>query len=209
MSFELRKATLSDIPAIIDAFFDAFRDHPLNRRVFHPPSSESVQKFWLQSFNDALQDPNTHLLVITDSTSPGPERILGFSKWRQPLTPTSPPSPPSPSWPEGADVSFAEDVFGLMDRKHEEITKDRPHWYLAMLGVRKEFQRRGAGKTLLRWGLMRADEEGVEAFLSASPAGAPLYLKHGFELIDAVLIDDGKHLESFMLRQPQPLLSQS
>ncbi|KAI0158009.1 acyl-CoA N-acyltransferase [Hypoxylon sp. FL1284] len=207
MSFQIRKATPSDIPAILDAYFDAFGEHPINLRVFHPPSSPSVQKFWLESLSEALQDPNVHFCVITDSASPEPERVLAFSKWFQPQTSAS--APPtssltgSRSWPEGADVAFAEHVFGLMDRKRREMMSGRPHWYLEMLGVRKELQRRGAGSQLLRWGLDRADETGDEAYLTASPAGTGLYLKNGFELVETVFIDDGKRIENFMVRPSQ------
>ena len=90
-----------------------------------------------------------------------------------------------------------------MDKKRKEIMKDRPHWYLDMLGVRKEFQGKGAGTTLLRWGLEKADEAGIEAYLAASPAGTPLYKKHGFELLETVLIDKGNRVENFMVRQPK------
>ncbi|KAI1400903.1 acyl-CoA N-acyltransferase [Hypoxylon fuscum] len=204
MSFELRKASLSDIPAIVDAFYDAFAEHPLTRRVLGSRWSASGQAYWKTSLSDEIQDPNAHYLVIAESTSTeGPERVLAFGKWRQPLTPTSPPPPTAPSWPEGADLALAEEFLGTVAKKHEEITKDRPHWYLEILGVRKEFQGRGLGKQLLRWGLTRADEAGVEAFLAASPAGVPLYAKNGFDLIEAILLSDEKRVESFMLRQPQ------
>lgn len=36
---------------------------------------------------------------------------------------------------------------------------------------------------LLKWGLERADEEGVEVYLSASPDGRPLYEKNGFQVL--------------------------
>ncbi|KAI0835250.1 acyl-CoA N-acyltransferase [Hypoxylon sp. FL0890] len=199
MSIQLRKATLADIPAIIDVYFDAFHDHPFTRRVFSL-RSESVEKYWAESLAANIRDPHAHYVVITDSASTDPERILAFGKWREQVTSTSPPRPPQPSWPEGADLSFVEELLGTINRKHQEIMKDRPHWYLEMLGVRKEFQRKGAGKLLVEWGTAKADESGVEAFLAASPAGAPLYAKHGFELVETVLLDEGRRLESFMLR---------
>ncbi|KAI1372842.1 acyl-CoA N-acyltransferase [Hypoxylon crocopeplum] len=190
-----RLASLSDIPAIIDAFFDAFHDHPLTLRAFIP-RTEQVDAYWSQALNAEVQDPNAHYLIITD----GPERVLAFGKWRQPLTSTSPPIPPLPSWPEGADVAFVEEVFGAIEKKHKEIMGDRPHWYLEILGVRKEFQGKGLGKQLLQWGLSRADDAGAEAFLAASPAGAPMYKKYGFDLLETMEIDDGRRIESFMLR---------
>ncbi|KAI1764606.1 acyl-CoA N-acyltransferase [Hypoxylon sp. FL1150] len=207
--YEPRKATLSDIPSIIEAYFDAFSEHPINRRIFNPPSSASVQQFWKESLTRDLQNPDARFYVITGSST-SPEKVLAFAEWWQPRTPcsssSSPPSsspapaPARPSWPEGADVPFAEEVFGLMARKRAEVTRGRPHWYLEMLGVRTEFQRKGAGKALLRWGLERADEEGIETFLAASPMGTPLYLSHGFEIVETVLIDEGRRVENFMLR---------
>jgi Sortase and related acyltransferases len=53
-----------------------------------------------------------------------------------------------------------------------------------MLGVHPSQEGKGLGSKLLRWGLTRADAEGVEVYLSASPAGRPLYLKYGFREVD-------------------------
>ena len=33
---------------------------------------------------------------------------------------------------------------------------------------------------MMSWGLQQADEQGVEAYLEASPEAVPLYEKHGF-----------------------------
>jgi ribosomal protein S18 acetylase RimI-like enzyme len=53
-----------------------------------------------------------------------------------------------------------------------------------MLGVHPSYQGKGLGSKLLNWGLKRADDEGVEVFLSASPDGRPLYAKYGFREVD-------------------------
>lgn len=53
-----------------------------------------------------------------------------------------------------------------------------------MLGVHPSQQGKGLGSKLLKWGLTRADAEGMEVYLSASPAGRPLYLKYGFREVD-------------------------
>ncbi|KAI1103470.1 acyl-CoA N-acyltransferase [Jackrogersella minutella] len=199
MSIQVRKATFSDIPAIIDTYFDAFHNHPVTRRIFSP-RSEQVEKYWQESIDADLRDSSTHFVLVTDSASADPERVLAFGKWRDLHTSISPPSLPMPDWPKGADIAFVDEFFGTVDKKHKEIMKDRPHWYLDILGVRREYQGKGAGSRLVQWGLAKTDEAGVEAFLAASPAGAPMYAKYGFEIVETIPVDEGTRLESFMLR---------
>jgi GNAT superfamily N-acetyltransferase len=55
-----------------------------------------------------------------------------------------------------------------------EWTRETKHLYLAFLFVDPEFQSRGVGTALLRWGHKRADSDGVPSFLVATPVG------HGF-----------------------------
>lgn len=52
---------------------------------------------------------------------------------------------------------------------------------LEILGVHPAYQGRGLASKLLKWGLQRADEEGVEVYLSSSPEGRPMYEKNGFQ----------------------------
>lgn len=51
---------------------------------------------------------------------------------------------------------------------------------LQMLSTAPKHQKRGAGSMLVKKGLEIADEKGLNAVLEASPAGAPLYKKHGY-----------------------------
>ncbi|OTB09894.1 hypothetical protein K445DRAFT_319770 [Daldinia sp. EC12] len=200
MSFKVRKATPSDVPSLIDVYFDAFGDHPVTRRVFNS-NREHVRKFWLDPLASNQQKPTEHFMVLTDPNSETPERIVGFGIWREVFTTASSAEPPPPaSWPEDADLSCVESFFGTVDRMHKQIMGNRPHWYLDILGVREDTRGKGAGTQLLKWGLAKADDAKLEAFLAASPAGAPLYAKYGFDVIETVPLDDGKRLESFMMR---------
>jgi ribosomal protein S18 acetylase RimI-like enzyme len=52
---------------------------------------------------------------------------------------------------------------------------------LEILGVDPAYQGRGLASKLLKWGIARADEEGVEIYLSSSPEGRRMYEKYGFE----------------------------
>lgn len=52
---------------------------------------------------------------------------------------------------------------------------------LSVLVVHPEHQRRGLGALQLQYGLKKADELGVQAFLESSPKGKGLYAKYGFK----------------------------
>lgn len=51
---------------------------------------------------------------------------------------------------------------------------------LELLAIHPSFQGQGLASKLLKWGLSRADEEGVEVFLTSSPDGRRLYERNGF-----------------------------
>ena len=42
---------------------------------------------------------------------------------------------------------------------------------------------------IVKWGCDEADKTGLPAYLEATAAGLPIYLKQGFEKIDEVVID--------------------
>ena len=87
--------------------------------------------------------------------------------------------------------------------------KGRKHWYLEFLATRPEEQGKGAAGMLLRWGIQKADEEGTEAYLEASPDGKPIYEHYGFEEVEKLVVSlEGKEgvneekefIECFMVR---------
>ena len=61
-----------------------------------------------------------------------------------------------------------------------ESVKEKGYLYMAILAVDPNFQRMGVGHRLLQWGLEKADREGLECFIEASPEGKGLYEKFGW-----------------------------
>ncbi|KAF7870632.1 hypothetical protein EAF04_004376 [Stromatinia cepivora] len=55
---------------------------------------------------------------------------------------------------------------------------------LDILAVDPAYQRRGAGRLLVKWGTAIADELGYVAVVEASEAGRPLYESEGFEYVE-------------------------
>ncbi len=81
-----------------------------------------------------------------------------------------------------------------------------PHWYLVLIGVDPARQGLGLGSLLLRAGLSRVDQDGVECQLfTEQPRNVPLYQRYGFEIaVDGDLPDGGPHFW-FMRRRPHPI----
>jgi GNAT superfamily N-acetyltransferase len=60
---------------------------------------------------------------------------------------------------------------------------------LKELYVRPEFQRKGLGSRLVKWGVEKADEIGLPAYTEGSTKGMQLYLSYGFKEVDRVTVD--------------------
>ncbi len=79
-----------------------------------------------------------------------------------------------------------------------------------MLATHPTHQGKGAGSQLMRWGLVQADEQNVEAYLEASPDAVPLYEKFGFREVERTdtfikneSVDGVWYRNLFMLRPVQ------
>jgi ribosomal protein S18 acetylase RimI-like enzyme len=74
----------------------------------------------------------------------------------------------------------------------ERSHPDRPHLYLATLGVDPESQGAGVGSALLRRGLELCDREGVPAYLeTATERNIDFYARHGFRVTGQVHLPQG------------------
>ncbi|KAL4922120.1 hypothetical protein BDW62DRAFT_172966 [Aspergillus aurantiobrunneus] len=71
------------------------------------------------------------------------------------------------------------------DSRRFEKGYQRPRHYYGILdlGVDPKFQRQGAARCLMKWGMERAEKESLPVFLSVTPAGLPLYRSLGFRTV--------------------------
>lgn len=204
MKLELRKATASDAKALTDIYYSAFSKDAISLLVF-PRNNPAPWKWWYDSVIEELADPNAHFICIYDSDSTD-QKVIAYGKWNSPeaVIDTN-----LPTWPEGADLEVAEIFFGGLVRTHEKLMRGRKHWYLEFVATLPEYQGKGAAGKILRWGIAKADDEGTEAYLEASPDGKPIYEHLGFKEVDRLVVElEGKGLEEtefvecFMVRSP-------
>ncbi len=87
----------------------------------------------------------------------------------------------------------------------------RDYLDVQVLATAPAYQRRGLGSMLLKHVLQMADKEGKVAYIEATDAGYPLYLRLGWKQIDIVELDlsnyGGKETVSnrIMLREAQSI----
>jgi GNAT superfamily N-acetyltransferase len=184
MPLILRKATPEDAKDLTDIYFSAFSIDAISLLVF-PRNNPAAYKFWYDSVIEEISDPNSHFICIVDTDSPS-QTIVAYAKWNAPSAPVV---ADLPEWPAGGDHEVANLFFGNLVRRHAKIMEGRKHWYLELVATRPEYQGKGAAGKLLRWGMEKADEEGTETYLEASPDGKPIYEHFGFTETDRLVVE--------------------
>ncbi|KAJ5910467.1 hypothetical protein N7504_005110 [Penicillium tannophilum] len=176
----LEKATVEDVPAMIEIWFAAFT-RPHVRRAM--PNTPDVRKWFADcTINDLTNHPYQTYLKIVDLESndnEGKPRIAAWGKWD-----SSMPNERGPRfflpWTEEMDSDFCSSVFEGFEKNRRMVMGDERHIFLDTLCTHPDYWRRGAGSMIVKWGCDLADKEGVSAYLDSSKDGAPLYQKFGF-----------------------------
>lgn len=94
--------------------------------------------------------------------------------------------------------------FALETEQEARHPNDRPHWYLAWVGVHPAYRRRGVATALARYVIERADSEGVGCYMETYGEGTEaLYRRQGFEVRDTWQIDERGPMGRAMWRGPR------
>lgn len=209
MPLTLRPATTADKAGITETHHSAFAGGVITERVF-PPSELTVRN-WERDLDSYFADPSVRLLVVEDDATT-PPTVVGFAKWSCPRPEGTPaPAPRTEEqvmgreWPPGADLELARAFLWGMEKKRREVMGDRRFWFLHILVVRPEYQGRGAGRLMIRWGIDRADAEGLPCYVDSTPVAKAVYKRYGFEEVDRLVIEKADHggedlVETMMVR---------
>lgn len=86
--------------------------------------------------------------------------------------------------PPNFNLGLHNHILSARDSFRPTWIPDRaPAWVLMHLVTRPSQRRRGAAGLLIRWGMERARETGVDAYLEAGVQGRPVYEKFGFQQV--------------------------
>lgn len=209
MTLTLRPATPADSAGITQVHTDAFADGVISQRVF--PPGPLTEENWARDLASYFTDPKVHLLVVTDDTTT-PPAVIGFAKWGEPRAEDEP-APPRPTeaeimgreWPPETDLDLARAFLCGMTEKRAKAMGEARFWFLHILVVRPEYQGKGAGRMMIRWGTERADGEGLPCYLDSTAVAKGVYERYGFREVDRLVLEGQDHggkdlVESMMVR---------
>ncbi|KFY19383.1 hypothetical protein V493_07984 [Pseudogymnoascus sp. VKM F-4281 (FW-2241)] len=175
----------------VDIFDEAFADDPA-MIYLHPGSDPKVLKEKsIHNFEKSFTAPGVkYFKAILEETS----EIAAFSKWVYPHPPD-----PNAEDPEkairtqqhvsGSNEELVVEFFTKFLRGRMKWMVPETHYFMSILAVRPQYQRRGLGSMLLSAVLEQVDKEHAKAFVQGSAQGIGLYLKHGWGEVDEILMD--------------------
>ncbi|KAJ5766135.1 Acyl-CoA N-acyltransferase [Penicillium nucicola] len=190
MPLEMIPATPADKASLTEIFYAAFVGD-FNRTMF--PHTPDVTAWWEHTFHDSItrsiagETDEVFFKIVDSDSDADPDAIAAFAKWKCPTSADRhrhEPEQPA-EWAPSCDGELCDQFFSGMEQSKAKWMGDRPHYYLDMLAVHPSYQGRGLASRLLKWGLERADREGVEVYLSSSPEGRPVYEKYGFRFLES------------------------
>ncbi|KAH6638745.1 acyl-CoA N-acyltransferase [Boeremia exigua] len=193
----IRFAQPSDEPSIAEICTRAFFDEDLFGRVMHPRRNEfpeDVQIFWHKSLQNDWSNPRNVVIVAVTIDPANQEKIVGAAVWQRQggdtgaqnvIAKWNDPGPwPLPQATENRALDPSK-VNILKESapytKHYWAGANATNWYLALCCVDPADKGHGVGRLLVRWGLDRAEEEGIGASVMASEGSDGFYLKCGFD----------------------------
>ncbi|EON65809.1 hypothetical protein W97_05048 [Coniosporium apollinis CBS 100218] len=203
MAFDILPMTESDLSAFLSIQHAAFTTG-LASLLFSGSPTPTHTASLLSKYTTAFHDPNTYFLKAVDTAT---GEIAAAAKWiiyRHPRSEED----VDRAWRDKRTVEELKEDDPDRDRRNIEAERafmvyladarrdtmgTQPHYLLNILITHPTHYRRGAGAALLRWGIERADQDGLPVYLEASEMGKPLYARWGFEEIKETVFDLTKY----------------
>ncbi|KAI9147811.1 Puromycin N-acetyltransferase [Paramyrothecium foliicola] len=195
----LRSAEAADVSEMVEVLFSAFKESRFSNRCF-PPSDPECHEFYATWAIKNINDQASHMLLVVaedEEDRSRPPRIAGWARWvRRPAPDPAAEEPPrlvftADMYPRAGDGEFAARFFQANYDVSRRIVGHDAQWFLSMMVVRQDFQRRGVGALLMQYGVEKADEDGWMAYVNGSAEGKGLYERFGFRTVEVSEFEDG------------------
>lgn len=212
----VRYATRADLGRLIDIGEEAFLDDELFSVLLLPGNRQypaAWRRFMVERQKRKFCTKGLVGVVCVDDD----DHVLGYAWWQRKVPKSMPEMQKTDQWlntntswtskfegalldmetqydmlfrmNKAADYETMTRIFSQQDSCLDPIEKATVHWYLSVLGVAPEAQRRGVGRMLVDWGIDQARQESAQAgqlvplTLLSSPMGLGLYAKKDFKII--------------------------
>ena len=194
-----RSATVSDGAQLATTLASAFSDDPLFAWMLGPKApAEQRMKIFFDGIVGLNLKRDDHLVFVSDDGT-GAAVWQPIDRWKVStsdmvrLTPTM----------VRAFRGRIPTMLGALSAI-EKVHPTEPHYYLEILGTRKDRQGKGVGSAVITQFLERCDTEGVPAYLESSNLkNVPFYARHGFEVREEVSCGKGAPVCTTMWREPR------
>jgi GNAT superfamily N-acetyltransferase len=195
-----RVASPRDSDEVVSILVGAFHDDPTWSWAFPDPAlrPEQHKRLWRLFVDGAMRFPWVWLTKGNTATSVWiPPQETEFSDEQEAALE---PAIVEMLGPKASRVLHALEMF---DQAHP---RGVPHYFLSLLATVPEHRGHRYGLRLLTENLRQIDEAGMPSYLEASnPANVPLYMRHGFEVLDSFTVPEGGPEVFTMWRAPAPL----
>ncbi|KAF2260146.1 acyl-CoA N-acyltransferase [Lojkania enalia] len=222
----IRPITREDLPQAVAISNSIFRNDELFAWLFPRQHvyPDDLRRFQFLRFRTRLMMVGCHgFVMVTEESDPywtGKEEVVGYAFFERTGDDAA-----AQKWRQDTIFRKIERYLLSWEKYYEDHMLDRitdrvrlkayikniddgfydkfkSRWHLGVLGVSQEFQRRGIGGKLVRYGLKIAADENVPMTLEASIMGRGLYEKCSFKVVKEVEVAEGLN-EVTMLWEPE------
>lgn len=195
----VRAATRPDRKVAAQSLASAFSTDPLFMWMTGPTDRMESRIYHLFKSELSVETrKDAHLTFVADDGG-GAAIWKGIDQWKT-STLQMLPALPALVRSLGSGLLRGRAVAEQMERDHPS----EPHYYLEVLGTRKDRQGEGLGSALIQPMLERCDGEGVPAYLeNSNPRNTPFYARHGFADRGLIDLPEGAPPFQAMWRDPR------
>jgi GNAT superfamily N-acetyltransferase len=209
--FTISPVKVEDVPAIAEIAESSFEDdRHTQMKGMGDGCKFDMKEYTLRSMPQYLKRPHLVVLKAVDNET---GEIMGVCNWgfkrippeEMPVVegrvqpPADSPAPPKEEEKEDNEEAFETDPIERLQSRTSKHLHDFMEQTMGPDGVRclyimgitvsPQFQGRGVGKALLRFGTDFCDEKGVFAWVHSSEGAWGMYEKCGFQIVEKLDID--------------------